>query len=28
LRDRLPFIDQASYSITLISWVFASQVFL
>ena len=28
LRERLPFIDKASYSITLISWVFASQVFL
>jgi hypothetical protein len=28
LRDRIPFIDQASYSITLISWVLASQVFL
>ena len=28
LRDKVPFIDQASYAITLISWVFASQVFL
>ena len=28
LRDRIPFIDNASYGITLFFWVFASQVFL
>jgi hypothetical protein len=28
LREKIAFIDQASYSITLISWVLASQVFL